>query len=110
MRSCPLLMSADQVEQREQVDPDDVDKVPVEAEVLNECDVTGGVSPGSCSEDHVSEDTDTDDHVQCVHSGHGEIEEEVKLGVTGHIQRQRLVVILRDVGIRSWIEEGLEAV
>jgi hypothetical protein len=41
----PLLMPADQIEQREEIDPDNVDKVPVEAEVLDKRDVPRGVAP-----------------------------------------------------------------
>ena len=41
-------MSADQVEQREQEYPDDVDKVPVQAEVLHEGDVPEQLMVSEC--------------------------------------------------------------
>src|SRR6185503_6615023 len=104
-------MPTDEVQQREEIDPDDVDEVPVEAEVFDECDVAGGVGTGSGSEDHEHENTDSDDHVEGVHAGHGEIEEEVEFGVPGHVVRQRLILVfLVDFGVALWVKERLHAV
>src|SRR5580698_4571248 len=79
-RSWPysLLVPADEIEKREQEDPDDVDKVPVQAEVLDKRYVAGcvGIVPGAV--DHVAQNRDADDHVQRVHAGHGEVQEEVE--------------------------------
>src|ERR1700729_4175896 len=82
----PLLPSipADQIQQREQKDPDDVDKVPVQTEVLDIGDVPSCIGSGSRSHKHESENRDADDHVQRMHAGHGEIQEEVHLGLRGH--------------------------
>ena len=94
-------MPADEVEQREKVDPDDVDEVPVEAEVFDVCDVAGGVSTCPGPDDHEAEQRDSDDHVERVHAGHGEVEEEVDLGVACHVIRQRLVfgILLVNFGV-----------
>src|ERR1039458_5422020 len=104
-------MSADQIQQREEIDPDNIDKVPVEPEVLNKGHVPRCVSPGPRAEDHESKYPDADNHVQRVHPGHEEVEREVELGVARDIQRQRLVVVfLEDLGIGSGIEERTEVV
>ena len=72
----------------------------------------GGVGAGSGPEDHESQNGDADDHVQRVHAGHGEVEEEVDLGVPRHVERQRLVIgySLVDFGVGRRINEGLDAV
>src|SRR5258708_7803078 len=86
-----LAVTADQVKQWEQEDPDDVDKVPVQSEVLHERNVPRRVGSGLRSENHVSQQADADNHVQRVHAGHGEIETEVHLSVPRHVQRKRFV-------------------
>ena len=107
---CPLLVPADQIQQREEIDPDDVDKVPVEAEVLHKCDVARGVSPGPGAEDHECQNPDADDHVQRVHAGHEEVEREVNLGVPRHVQGSGLSSYSVNFGIGVRIEKRLQAV
>src|ERR1035437_9322146 len=104
------LVSADQIEQREQEDPDNVHEMPVQAEVLNKRDVAAGVCSGAGAEDHEPQDADADDHVQGVHAGHGKVQREVQLGVARHVEGQRLVPrgLGRRVGI--WIEKRVQAV
>src|ERR1035441_3207385 len=111
MPSRPLRVPADQVEQREEIDPDNVDEVPVEAEVQHKGRMARGVSPGPGAQDHESQYPDADNHVQGVHAGHEEVERKVKLGVARHIQRKRLVVIFRkDFRLRLRIDKGLQTV
>src|ERR1035437_10166518 len=98
-------MPADQIEQREQEDPDDVDKVPVEPEILNEREMPVGISTCSRTEDHEAQNPDANDHVQRVHAGHGEVEKEVKLRVASHVQRQGLVMVLRNIRVRCRVNE-----
>src|SRR5579863_7922177 len=99
-------MPADQVKQREQIDPDDVDKVPVQAEIFNKGYVARGIRAGLCAEDHESQNGDADDHVQGVHARHRKIEEKVELGVSRHIGLQRrVVVLLVDLGVALRIQE-----
>src|ERR1700733_9611213 len=108
---CPLLVAADQVEKGEQVNPDDVDKVPVQAKILDKRHVPGCVSAGLRPVDHEAENRDTDNHMQCVHAGHRKVEEEVQLRVASHIHPQWLVVVLLvDFRIRSGVDERLHAV
>src|ERR1035437_8435344 len=104
-------MPADQIEQRKKINPDNVDEVPIQPEVHYKRLVSRRVSPCSGAQNHESQNRDADDHVQGVHSRHQEIEREIKLGVPRHIQRQRLVVILRiDFRIRLRIKKRLQAV
>src|SRR5216683_470758 len=74
-----LLVRPDQVQQREQEDPDDVHEVPVQAEAFERVVPLGGVAPLPGGEQQVAEQTDADDHVQGVQPGHAEIEREEDL-------------------------------
>src|SRR5690348_12829129 len=106
-----LLVPADEIKQWKQKDPDDVDKVPVQSEVFNKSHMPGGVGSGLGSNDHEAQDADADHHVQRVHPGHGEIEEEVLFNLVGHVRRKRLVMILGiDLRIRRRIEERVIAI
>ena len=69
-------------------------------------------APALRPEDHESENGDADDHVQRVHAGHGEVEEEVELGVARHVERQRLVlwIFLVHFLVGCRIQERLKAV
>src|SRR5579863_7423820 len=111
-KSLDSSIPADQIEQREQEDPDDVDEVPVEAEVFDICNVAGGVCPCLGPEEHEGKNADADDHVQSVHAGHGEVEEEVLFRLLRHVVGQRLIlrVLAVNLGIRSRIGERLDAV
>src|SRR6202011_4411846 len=73
-------MPIDEIQQREQEQPHNIDEVPVQAEVLNRRNVSAGEltvirAPGQPEQQH-----DSDDHVQRVHSGHREVEREEDLG------------------------------
>jgi len=70
-----LLVPADQVEQREQEDPDDVDKCQYKPKFSTRSHARG-VCPGSSSED-MNPRIACNDHVQGVHTGHGEVQREV---------------------------------
>src|ERR1700682_4748318 len=74
-------MAIDQIKQRKQENPDDINEVPVQTYVFN-----GGVVifveaalPGY--QDEPQEQTGADDHVQGVQTGHAEIERKIKLRV-----------------------------
>ena len=75
-------MQVDQIKQREQIDPDNIDKVPVQSAHFH-----GGVvfrseaSPPSGKQEP-SEEADADDHMQRVQSGHDEVKREINLRVT----------------------------
>src|SRR5271166_4357207 len=103
-------MSADEIQQREKIDPDDVHKMPVEPEVLHKRYVARGVSPGSRAIDHECQNSDADDHVYGVHAGHGEIEKEVEFRVARHVHVERFVVVLGNIRVRCRISKRLHAV
>src|ERR1700733_15402787 len=67
-------VTVDQVEQRKQEQPHNIDKVPIQSEILNRCDVPGtelsSVGPPCKPE----QQADADNHVQCVHACHRKIE------------------------------------
>jgi len=110
MRLCPSLVPADQIEQREEIDPDNVDKVPVQTEVFNKRNVSRGIRPGLARKIMYPKNPDTIIMCRAWHAGHEEIEREVELGVDRHIRRQRLVVVfLENLGIGSRIGKRLNA-
>src|ERR1700694_3382953 len=69
----------DQVQQREQEDPDDVHEMPVQPDALERIVPFGGVAALPGGQQQVAEQPDADDHVQGVQPGHGEIEREEDL-------------------------------
>src|SRR5271157_4112402 len=73
-------MAADQIQQREQIDPDDIDQVPVQAGVFYGREVAGRVMPPPCEDSQHAKKSAANDHVQGMHAGHREIEGEKKLG------------------------------
>src|SRR5204863_8131031 len=74
-------MVRDQVEEREQEDPDDVHEVPVEAGDLHRRVVERPEAALPGPPRHVEDDRDADDHVQRVQPGQAEVEGEEDLGV-----------------------------
>src|SRR6266481_7122662 len=76
-------MTVDQVQQREQVNPDNIDEVPVQSCVFNGRVVIGSVFAVPRLVGKESEQAYADNHVQGVHSGHREVEREIHLGVMG---------------------------
>src|SRR5580692_8061182 len=88
-----------QIQQREQKNPDDVDKVPIQPEVLDISNVPRCVRPCSRSHEHEPQNRDADNHVQRVHASHGEIEKEVHLSLRGHVGRQWLVLRVQLVNL-----------
>src|SRR5580700_3858720 len=90
--------TVDQVKQREQEQPHNIDKVPIQPEILNRCNVPGtelsSVGPPCKPEQQAN----ADNHVQRVHAGHREIKEKEDLRLLRHIRRQRL--FLQSVRVR----------
>src|SRR5258708_21178118 len=81
----PVLLTAsvaiDQIEQRKQENPNDIDEVPVEADVFNGRVVLRREAAAQGFLDEPNDQAGAHDHVQCVQAGHAEIEREEKLGV-----------------------------
>jgi hypothetical protein len=67
-------MSSDQVQQRKQKNPDDVDEMPVEARDLDGRRVRSSEAATPCHDQQRREDPETDDHVERVETRHREIE------------------------------------
>src|SRR6266852_4047449 len=74
-------MAVDQVQQREQVNPDNIDEVPVQSCVFNGRVVLGSVFAAPRHVGKESEQADADNHVQGVHAGHRKVEREIHFGV-----------------------------
>src|SRR5208337_1204380 len=91
-------MAADQIQQREQINPDDIDQVPVQAGVFYGREVAGRVMSPPCQDSQHTKKSAANDHVQGMHAGHGEIEGEKKLGFVRR-DRDLLAVVVK--GIRE---------
>src|SRR5712692_1521747 len=76
-------MAVDQVQQREQVNPDYIDEVPVQSCVFNGRVVIGSVFAAPRLVSKESEQAYADNHVQGVHAGHRKVEREIHLSVMG---------------------------
>src|SRR5260221_5893864 len=75
-------VAIDQIEQRKQENPNDIDEVPVEADVFNGRVVLRSEAAAQRCLDEQNRQAGAHDHVQCVQAGHAEIEREEKLGVS----------------------------
>ena len=73
-----------QVEKREKKDPNDIDKVPVQAHDFDRTVVIGRVSVRSCLHDEVNQEAGSDNHVQCVHARHRKVKTEHQLDLPRH--------------------------
>src|SRR6185436_2858777 len=85
-------MSSKQIKQREQKNPHDVDKVPVETRNLYGTVVFGTETSLGCEIEKHRHYTDTDDHVDRVHSGHREIDPVKHLDMSHGDTRRQLEV------------------
>ena len=74
-------MASNQIEQREEENPHDIDEVPIEAADFNRCKVLSRNLVAPDLGDHPQHDADANDHVQCVHPGHHEVKREENFGV-----------------------------
>ncbi len=72
-------MPVDQVQQWEQVDPDDVDEVPVQAADFERRVIFGREPAFPCHPEEPGENAESDDHVQRVQAGHHEVQSEENL-------------------------------
>src|ERR1700730_8499652 len=88
-------MAADEIQQRKKEDPDNIDEVPIQSEVIDGRGMSVGIRTVVCLVEQNEQNADTDDHVQGVHAGHGKVKEEEELGVLRHIRRQRNIPLVR---------------
>ncbi len=71
----------DQVQQREQIDPDDIDEVPIEAADFERSVIVRREPAFPCHPEKPCEDAEPDDHVQRVQASHDEVDGAVGLTV-----------------------------
>src|SRR5438045_6297476 len=67
-------VAADQVQQREEEDPHDIDEVPVQSCDFNRCVVIAIELPAPGHDAYDGHDSEADDHVQRVQTGHAEVQ------------------------------------
>src|SRR6266702_2597256 len=98
-------VAVDEIEQGEQKDPDDIDKVPIQAEVFYRSDIPATELPSIGPPRQPAQQYDADDHVERVHSSHREVEREENLRLLRHIGRERLLGQLARLGIYRRVDE-----
>src|ERR1700674_2093701 len=76
-----LPVPVNQIQQREQIDPHNIDEVPVQTHDFNGGVVLRREAAAERAPDEPNEQACADDHVQGVQAGHAEIQREIKLGV-----------------------------
>src|ERR1700712_509080 len=74
-------MGINQIQQRKEENPNDIDEVPVESDHLDGRVPLGSVGSSIGFDDQEEQESGADDHVKSVESGHGEVESEVKAGM-----------------------------
>src|ERR1700738_3687823 len=84
-------MPVDEIQQRKQKQPHNIDEVPVQTEVLDRCNVSARELALVGTNSEPDQQHDSDDHVECVHTGHREVEREEHLRLLCHIRRERLL-------------------
>src|ERR1700686_846420 len=94
-----LRVPVDQVEQREQIDPDNIDEVPVQSPDVEGRVIFGREATLPRHEQEPCKNTQSDDHVERVQAGHDEVQREENLGVA------RVGVLVR----MSWNGHVIEA-
>src|ERR1700739_3666428 len=87
-------MAADEIQQREKEDPDNIDELPIQPEVIDGRGMSVSIRAVVSLVEQNEQDANTDDHVQGVHAGHGKVEKEEELGVLCHIWRQRNITLI----------------
>src|SRR5262245_17702463 len=86
-----LSMAADEIENRKQENPHDVDEVPVETADLDGTVVIRRDDPARAPPQHPRHDPEADDHVNRMEPGHDEVEREENLRVLrllGRLERE----------------------
>src|SRR4051812_12907096 len=86
-------VTADQVQQWEQINPDDIHQMPVETCVLDRRVISGRIVSLPGQDGQYGEETASDDHVERVHAGHCKVQREEQLGMLG-INRDFLAIVI----------------
>src|ERR1700733_14106231 len=87
-------MAADEIQQRKKKNPDNIDEVPIESEVIDGRSMPVDIRPVPRLVEQNEQNTDTDDHVQGVHASHGKVKKEVELRMLSHVRRQRNIPLV----------------
>src|SRR2546426_7381723 len=67
-------MRAEQIKQREEENPNDINEVPIKTRYLNRRMILGSEAFAASHQNQDADYSDPDYHVQCVHASHSEIE------------------------------------
>ena|SRR6266508_1329592 len=98
--SAVFQMTAQQIKQREQEYPDDVDEVPVKTRNLNRIVVFRTVAPARSKVQNYGKHAYADDHVNRMHARHGEVDpvEHLDMPRVGAGQKMDALWIKRPAG------------
>src|ERR1700733_8186185 len=96
MRSLLLFqrMAADEIQQRKKEDPDNIDEVPIQSEVINGGSMPVGIRAMVCLEEKKKQNAEAHDHVERVHTGHSKVQKEEELRMLRHIRSQRNIPLV----------------
>src|SRR6266700_2007007 len=75
------VLLTNQVEKWEKIDPHQIDKVPIQPDVLHRTVIFRAVGASCPGDDNPSHQSDADNHVQRVQSGHRPVQREINLDV-----------------------------
>src|SRR5687768_16137125 len=112
-----VQMPPDQIQQRKQENPNDVDEMPVQAADLDGAGILPRDGSVPCPEQHPRHDSEPDDHVNGVQAGHREIQREEDLRVPevlglelerrpGNVMLVELLVVLHPLDAEEDHTEG----
>src|SRR6266853_6486535 len=87
--SSPVLVPADQIQQREQENPDDIHKVPVKAAQFYGRVITWAEFPAFGAQQKPRQESQANHHVKSVQAGHGKVEREEDLGLLRGLHGRR---------------------
>src|ERR1700735_2707572 len=82
-RHKPSLVPVDQIQQRKQINPDNVDEVPVQATDFDRSVVLGSEASLPGSDEEPKKNSEPDNHVQGVQAGHHEVQRKKQLRMFG---------------------------
>src|SRR5215472_18899267 len=88
-----LRIPVNEVEQREQEDPYNIDEVPVQPEVFYRSHVPGTEVSSHRTRNQPDQQPNADDHVQRVHTRHRKVQREEDLRLLRHVWRQWLLLV-----------------
>src|SRR5579871_6766123 len=86
-----FLGTADQIQERKQKDPDDVDEVPIQAADFDRREITRTESATPGHDQNCSHQADANDHVECVKARHEKVEAKHDLGLPRELRSFAIV-------------------